>query len=220
MCRLSWNLGASTSWNPLDLSRPVMGLFYLYLSVELIAVMLFWEWYLTNAKTLGRMRSILILQHAVNMWVIATCLKGLGLVRNLWVLIVQLSFVYGLEEFWSFYDSARCNESGVHAATKHSLQTLGTVPVFRSDRIRSPCGAWRLLFVRIRYGAKWNVRLLRCSVVLHIQAPWNSSWTVKIEITLQDMHGLTTGPKPLPKRFLHIVRSRASSFKWEYLSCP
>jgi hypothetical protein len=27
---------------------------------------------------------------------------------------------------------------------------------------------------------------------------------------------LTTGPKPLPKRFLHIVRSRASSFKWEY----
>jgi hypothetical protein len=27
---------------------------------------------------------------------------------------------------------------------------------------------------------------------------------------------LTTGPKPLPTRDLHIVRSRASSFKWEY----
>jgi len=27
---------------------------------------------------------------------------------------------------------------------------------------------------------------------------------------------LTRGPKPLPKRALHIVRSRASSFKWEY----
>jgi hypothetical protein len=27
---------------------------------------------------------------------------------------------------------------------------------------------------------------------------------------------LTTGPKPLPKRFLHIVRSKASYFKWEY----
>jgi hypothetical protein len=25
-----------------------------------------------------------------------------------------------------------------------------------------------------------------------------------------------TGPKPLPKRALHIVRSKASSFKWEY----
>ena len=28
---------------------------------------------------------------------------------------------------------------------------------------------------------------------------------------------LTTGSKPLPKRFLHLLRSRASSFKWEYL---
>ena len=27
---------------------------------------------------------------------------------------------------------------------------------------------------------------------------------------------LTTGPKPLPKPALHIVRYRASSFKWEY----
>ena len=26
----------------------------------------------------------------------------------------------------------------------------------------------------------------------------------------------TTDPKPLPKRFLHIVRSRASSFNWQY----
>ena len=26
----------------------------------------------------------------------------------------------------------------------------------------------------------------------------------------------TTGPKPLPKRFLHLVWSRASSFNWQY----
>ena len=26
----------------------------------------------------------------------------------------------------------------------------------------------------------------------------------------------TTGPKPLPKRFLHIMRSRTSSFNWQY----
>ena len=31
MCRLSWNLGTSTSWNPKGLSRPVMGLLYFYL---------------------------------------------------------------------------------------------------------------------------------------------------------------------------------------------
>jgi hypothetical protein len=28
MCRLSWNLGPSTCWNPQGLYRPVMGLFY------------------------------------------------------------------------------------------------------------------------------------------------------------------------------------------------
>jgi hypothetical protein len=32
MCRLSWNLGASASWNPQGLSRPVMGLLYFYIS--------------------------------------------------------------------------------------------------------------------------------------------------------------------------------------------
>ena len=30
MCRLSWNLWASNSWNPQSLSRPVMGLLHLY----------------------------------------------------------------------------------------------------------------------------------------------------------------------------------------------
>jgi len=34
MCRLPWNLGASTSWKPQGLSRPVMGLLYLYLLME------------------------------------------------------------------------------------------------------------------------------------------------------------------------------------------
>ena len=35
MCRLSWNLGASTSWNLQGLSRPVMGLLYLlFISVR------------------------------------------------------------------------------------------------------------------------------------------------------------------------------------------
>jgi len=29
MCQISWNLGASTSWNPLELNRPEQGLLYL-----------------------------------------------------------------------------------------------------------------------------------------------------------------------------------------------
>jgi hypothetical protein len=32
---------------------------------------------------------------------------------------------------------------------------------------------------------------------------------------IHSFNNLTTGPTPLPKRFLHIVRSRVSSFKWE-----
>ena len=35
MCWLSWNLGASTFWNPQDLSTPVQGLLYLYRSTLL-----------------------------------------------------------------------------------------------------------------------------------------------------------------------------------------
>ena len=41
MCRLSWNLGASTSWNPQGLSRPVMGLLYLHYTTYSILVK--WE---------------------------------------------------------------------------------------------------------------------------------------------------------------------------------
>ena len=36
------------------------------------------------------------------------------------------------------------------------------------------------------------------------------------DIIIHSVFCLTTGPKPPPKRFLHIVRSRASSFKWYY----
>ena len=36
------------------------------------------------------------------------------------------------------------------------------------------------------------------------------------QIFIHSIFCLTTGSKPPPKRFLHIVRSRASSFKWEY----
>jgi len=41
----------------------------------------------------------------------------------------------------------------------------------------------------------------------------NKDW---IELLIHLVVCLTTGPKPLPKRALHIVRSRASSFQWEY----
>jgi len=48
MCRLSWNLGASTCWNRQGLSRPVMGLLYLIIMIIIITIMIIiylsWTW--------------------------------------------------------------------------------------------------------------------------------------------------------------------------------
>ena len=41
-------------------------------------------------------------------------------------------------------------------------------------------------------------------------------WQLSKHSFIHSVFCLTTGPKPPQKRFLHIVRSRASSFKWEY----
>jgi len=54
-CWLSWNLGASTSWNPMGLSRPVMGLLYLfYLSYALNQIVqynLCIKWQISSTKS-------------------------------------------------------------------------------------------------------------------------------------------------------------------------
>ena len=41
-------------------------------------------------------------------------------------------------------------------------------------------------------------------------------WYNYFDIFIHSVFCLTTGSKPPPKRFLHIVQFRASSFKWEY----
>jgi hypothetical protein len=46
--------------------------------------------------------------------------------------------------------------------------------------------------------------------------PWRKMAQKTIVYFIHLVVCLTTGPKPLPKRALHIVRSRASSLKWEY----
>ena len=46
--------------------------------------------------------------------------------------------------------------------------------------------------------------------------PWNDFICRDGSQYYYSVRCLTTGPKPLPKQFLHIVRSKASSFKWEY----
>ena len=49
--------------------------------------------------------------------------------------------------------------------------------------------------------------------------PWTAKHAPPLAVKLSFIPSitcLTTGPTPLPKWFLHIVRSRASSFQWDY----
>jgi hypothetical protein len=72
MCWLSWNLGASISWNPQGLPRPVMGLLYLYLiifvyfqvntlTVKLLTVSLFGSCYKNNTLKARNINDVRIL---------------------------------------------------------------------------------------------------------------------------------------------------------------
>jgi hypothetical protein len=64
----------------------------------------------------------------------------------------------------------------------------------------------------------WSMRNCRC-LDNYLWIGWTFSFKGYVPYIVPSFHlvvCLTTGPKPLPKRALHIVRSRASSFKWEY----
>ena len=102
---------------------------------------------------------------------------------------------------------------------------LGTQPPLRTEWARQP--AWTL----------WKRQKISCSCresnhdfsadqpaaysLYRLRYSWfvNSPEVTKVYIIysfILSVFCMTTGPKPPPKRFLHIVRSRASSFKWEY----
>ena len=58
----------------------------------------------------------------------------------------------------------------------------------------------------------------RQSAVLRLKTYKPNDCTVLLHkyVSIHSVICLTTGPTPLPEWFLHIVQSRASSFKWEY----
>jgi hypothetical protein len=56
------------------------------------------------------------------------------------------------------------------------------------------------------YSSCFKVRYHRCVIIYSVSSSSSSS-----SVICQ-----TTGPKPLPKWFLHLTRSRASCFKWQY----
>ena len=73
-------------------------------------------------------------------------------------------------------------------------------------------------------GRLWIIRFYTSWVLLKFCFSFNSShvnifiFSVAYYFIIfsHSLFCLTTGPKPPSKRFLHIVRSRVSSFKWEY----
>ena len=81
-----------------------------------------------------------------------------------------------------------------------------------------------LVFVRIWNWLMWlttgTTDATLVNTVMHFCHYWwkiLTSWpTVNGYFIHSSVFCLTTGPKPPLKRFLHIVRSRASSFNWQY----
>jgi len=69
-------------------------------------------------------------------------------------------------------------------------------------------------------GSTWNLfGLLAYSRKMPLLFLTSASPLASVRLPTDVIHlvvCLTTGPKPLPKPALHIVRSRASAFKWEY----
>jgi len=63
-----------------------------------------------------------------------------------------------------------------------------------------------------RYWVKWNFYWIAYILPYIFMLNCFYEWNTIIHLAVC----LTTGPKPLSNQALHIVRSRASSFKWEY----
>ena len=63
---------------------------------------------------------------------------------------------------------------------------------------------------------EWRSSISYIQIWLYAESPLSSNLSVEQYISSSSVICQTTGPKPLPKRFLHIVRSRASSFNWQY----
>jgi hypothetical protein len=95
MCRLSWNQGASTSWNPQGLSMPVMGLLYLLLAHSNKCSLIIWpfdstQWYVTKCRTWLR-KPCISWTYCKNCPNSHTCLTDVTVGTNSWWFREQLS---------------------------------------------------------------------------------------------------------------------------------
>jgi len=97
---------------------------------------------------------------------------------------------------------------GIISWSGHVIETPAHDSGFGSQRLVES-----LWWSPLHFSQRWHK--LWCTLAVPFSDPsWKSPQVTYIFI--HSLFCLTTGPKPPPKRFFHIVRSRASSFKWGY----
>jgi hypothetical protein len=122
MCRLSWNLGASTAWNPQGLSRPVMGLLYLHLYNPYHA--------LSPIITLSRATAdpnvlwqlwLINLMEGSHYWKTNMCSNGLKISQILGNSKFRYNFIYAQIKIWPYVYRFSLNSRTVRGITWTSL---------------------------------------------------------------------------------------------------
>ena len=122
-----------------------------------------------------------------------------------------------------------------NAVTSSTLHTdppsNETIDVFyiKISQQRKNYGAPKSLWFRRWVQTTWFICTYLSIILVYQQTPqWPNQETKRLTrrwviaaiiLIINHIHSvfcLMTGPKPPPKRCLHTVRSRASSFKWEY----
>ena len=102
------------------------------------------------------------------------------------------------------------NSSSSSSSSSVICQTTGPKPLpkrfLHTVRSRRPSFNWQYPLLSLRSSSSFLCLLPRL-LITSIDISSSSSSSVICQ---------TTGPKPLPKRFLHTVRSRSSSFNWQY----
>ena len=135
----------------------------------------------------------------------------------------QLNFVHWHLTFVGSQCETFFMSSFGHLEFWGSLQTFGEF-VHPCHRIFVNCGNFSVKWYSVNWTSRVHFYILSFfSLNYDKQCNYRAfSMTLRLDGKINSDHHdhsvlcLTTGSKPPPKRFLHIVRSRASSFKWEY----
>jgi hypothetical protein len=114
-------------------------------------------------------------------------------------ILCLIGWLYYTDSILSYHASI-CNYLQTHIMTEQQIIRL--CPVLSSVKCR-----FSLVIIQLPNGI--DPTLVRSFTVSSVTYSASPSFIHLVVC-------LTTGPKPLPKRALHIVRSRASSFRWEY----